>query len=118
MTEDIRTWTEAPASVNIKFQFEGYDTMLTLRGDSGADVLPKLRDAIGWLDDHGADPTQKAAGGNDSGGSKPEPNVCPIHHVAMRRREKNGDVWYSHKAIDPETGAEYWCRGQGPNGNN
>lgn len=114
MTEETRTWTEAPASVNIKFTFNGYDTMLTLRGDSGADVLPKLQTAIGWLADHGAEPNggSIARDNGNGNGNEPEAHVCPIHHVAMRRREKNGDVWYSHKAINPETGAEYWCRGK------
>jgi hypothetical protein len=110
MTEraEERSWTEAPASINIKFIFDGYDTMLTLRGESGAEVLPKLKDAIGWLAEHGAQPNDYASGN----GSEPETHVCPIHHVAMRRREKQGDVWYSHKAINPDTGEEYWCRGK------
>ena len=30
----IRTWTEAPASLNIKVNLAGYDVMLTLSGDS------------------------------------------------------------------------------------
>jgi len=110
MTEELRTWTEAPASVNIKFSLDGYDTMLTLRGDSGADVLPKLQAAIGWLAEQGAETTASSNGNGASG--ETEAKVCPIHHVAMRRREKNGDVWWSHKAINPDTGAEYWCRGK------
>ena len=31
---------------------------------------------------------------------------CPIHKVKMKRREKDGGVWYSHKTKDG------WCRGQ------
>jgi len=110
MTE--RIWTEAPASVNLKLRFEGYDTMLTLRGESGADVLPKLKQAIAWLSEHGAEPTEPVAGNANGNGAPAGPEICPIHHVAMKRREKNGDVWYSHQAVNPETGEEYWCRGK------
>ena len=31
---------------------------------------------------------------------------CPIHNVKMKRREKDGQTWYSHKTKDG------WCRGQ------
>lgn len=114
MGDELRTWTEAPASVTVRVQLAGYDTMLTLRGDSGADVLPKLQAAIDWLHDNGAAPTSSATNGNGNGhgGAGAAPEICPTHHVAMQRREKNGDVWYSHKAVNPETGAEYWCRGR------
>jgi hypothetical protein len=110
--EMVRTWTEAPASINLKFQFKGYDSMLTLRGESGAEVLPKLEAAITWLSDHGACGLISFGGNGTEGGNEPEAKVCPIHHVQMRRREKHGDVWWSHKAINPETGEEYWCRGK------
>jgi uncharacterized protein YecE (DUF72 family) len=42
----------------------------------------------------------------------PDPAWCPIHNVTMKRRESNGQVWYSHKAGDA------WCKGKPPkNGN-
>lgn len=31
---------------------------------------------------------------------------CSIHNCKMKRHEKNGDIWYSHKTKDG------WCRGQ------
>lgn len=118
-TNELRNWTEAPASVTVQVRLAGYDTALTLRGDSGAEVLPKLQAALGWLEEHGAEPTTSHTptgngngGGGNGGGANGDPKICPIHHVAMQRREKNGDVWYSHKAVNPETGAEYWCRGK------
>ena len=104
-TTTTRTWTEAPASANIKFRLNGFDTMLTLRADSGADLLPKLEAAMDWLAKKGATPT-----GNGNG--QPEAKVCPVHHVKMRRREKNGQSWWSHRATDPDTSEEYWCRGE------
>ena len=35
-----------------------------------------------------------------------DPSWCPIHKCKMKRREKNGQVWYSHKTKDG------WCRGK------
>jgi hypothetical protein len=109
-TTTTRTWTEAPASANIKFRLNGFDTMLTLRADSGAELLPKLEAAMDWLAKKGAAPTASANGNGRN--SQAETKVCPVHHVKMRRREKNGQSWWSHKATDPDTGEEYWCRGE------
>ena len=36
-----------------------------------------------------------------------ETHVCPIHGVTMRRHEKDGHVWYSHRL---EGGG--WCNGK------
>ncbi len=42
----------------------------------------------------------------------PDPAWCSIHQVTMKRRESNGQVWYSHKVGDG------WCKGKPPkNGN-
>ncbi len=37
--------------------------------------------------------------------------ICPKHSVPMQKREKQGDVWYSHKITDPATGEVSYCRG-------
>ncbi len=42
------------------------------------------------------------------------PSWCPIHNVEMRRYERNGEVWYSHKAQGDR--GEYWCKGKPPKG--
>ena len=103
-----KAWTEAPASASIKFTLNGFNAMLTLRADSGADLLPKLEAAMDWLARKGATPT--ASNGNGSN-SQAETKICPIHQEPMKlRRAKGGDSWYSHKAVNPETGEEYWCR--------
>lgn len=36
-----------------------------------------------------------------------DPGYCAIHRVAMKRHEKDSQVWYSHKAPDGS-----WCRGK------
>jgi hypothetical protein len=40
------------------------------------------------------------------------PSWCPIHNVEMRRYERSGEVWYSHKAQGDR--GEYWCKGKPP----
>jgi hypothetical protein len=30
--------------------------------------------------------------------------ICPKHGVPMKKREKQGDTWYSHAIVDPATG--------------
>lgn len=36
--------------------------------------------------------------------------ICPKHQVAMKKREKQGDTWYSHVLTAPD-GEECYCRG-------
>lgn len=36
-----------------------------------------------------------------------DPGYCKVHRVAMKRHEKDSQVWYSHKAPDGS-----WCRGK------
>jgi hypothetical protein len=37
--------------------------------------------------------------------------ICPKHGEVMQKREKQGDIWYSHRIIDTDTGEELYCRG-------
>ena len=36
---------------------------------------------------------------------------CPRHGVPMQKREKQGDLWFSHKVTDPTSGEVGYCRG-------
>ena len=36
--------------------------------------------------------------------------ICPMHGEVMKKREKQGDVWFSHRLGD----SEQFCRGYGP----
>lgn len=108
----LATLPEAPASVTVKFSLKGFDTMLTLRDHSGYELLKKLETALDTLEKMGAEPTahRQPATPQDNG-QEPDGKICPLHSAKMTRREKQGDVWYSHKAYSPD-GAEYWCRGE------
>ncbi len=40
--------------------------------------------------------------------------ICPRHGVAMQAREKQGDVWHSHRIVTTG-GEELYCRGRAGN---
>ena len=68
----------------------------------------KLEAAIEWLIEHGfqsdisGDQWQRTPSG--------EP-LCPRHGTAMSKRERQGDSWWSHRVVHPETAEELYCRG-------
>jgi len=37
--------------------------------------------------------------------------ICPKHQAPMDKREKQGDIWHSHKIVDTITGEVLYCRG-------
>ena len=117
---------ESPASWNTKYTTpDGYTCQLTLRGETGKDLLEKANAALTWLRENGYMPSEfngyrprnngnksennpQPSNGNGNGNGKqdhPE-NFCPIHQCEMKRWDKNGKIWYSHKT---ENG---WCTGK------
>ena len=119
---------EAPASWNTKYTSpEGFVCQITLRADSGKELLEKAQAAMTHLLQTGCKPCDNATfrpryNGNGNG-SKPKidngsngahtdengkvaESICPIHKVEMKRWEKDGRVWYSHK-----TDEGGWCNG-------
>jgi hypothetical protein len=110
-------FTEAPASFNVKaYSPQGFDIMLTLRDGDTKALMDRAEGALAWLSSKGFRPTGRRSSdnsGNNSGGNdgNPDTKICSIHHQVMRKREKHGEVWYSHKAVNPDTGEEYWCKG-------
>ena len=106
-------FTESPASWNTRYVTpEGYACQITLRGENGKDLLEKAGIALVYLADHGflPDPVYRKNGtgnaGNNGNGNS-DGKICPIHNCEMKRREKDGSTFYSHKA---ENGA--WCYGK------
>jgi hypothetical protein len=37
--------------------------------------------------------------------------ICPKHHTPMRKRERQGDTWYSHSAGKGTDGKDIYCKG-------
>jgi len=106
-----QSFTEAPASWNVKYIVNGYDCMLTLRGESGADLLGKTAKALEWLQANGAQPTthKPATNGNGKPAEVPQddPGYCKIHGVTMKQHTKDGNSWFSHRLDDGN-----YCRGK------
>lgn len=136
--ENTQAFAEAPASFNVKLVSpDGYDCMMTLRGASGAELLPKVEQVLEWAKSHGYRPTangrsdpargssngQPAQGGGNghaeaqAKGDDPDVltddrgksyKVCEVHQARMYAKTgKGGQVWYSHQTASGE-----WCKGK------
>jgi hypothetical protein len=121
MTNDNGTtlFTESPASWNTRYITpDGFTCQLTLRSDTGRDLLERANSALAYLreqncipfygyqkyNDHQEESTQEKP---DNQQSNNDSVLCPIHLVDMRRYSKNGKSWYSHKLEDGS-----WCSGK------
>jgi hypothetical protein len=117
----VNDFPEAPASWNTRYvDPNGFECQITLRGESGSELLEKVTNAITYLLKNGCTPYSYARNGSRQPDSKlveskteevnsngeGNPAWCPIHQCEMKRWDKDGRVWYSHKA-DGE-----WCRGK------
>ena len=104
MATDLKpetTFLEAPASWNTRYITPtGFVCQITLRGDNGKDLLERAGVALAYLADHQYLPD---AGFRKNGNG--EGKLCPIHQAEMKKREKDGKTWYSHRLEDGG-----WCR--------
>lgn len=115
MTEGVHeangTGAEAPASATVKVMLSGYEVLFTMRDQSAHALLTKrLPGALKTMSEMGATPAP-AWSGKGGGKDTSERHVCPIHSVEMKRFERDGRSWFSHKAIAPD-GSETWCKGK------
>ena len=89
-------------SFTARVRIGDYEGELAITGQS----LNDLRKAMRLLPEAGIAPVQAAT----SWATTPEGlPICPKHRVPMRKRERQGDTWYSHNAGGE--GEELWCRG-------
>ena len=119
-TKSDTQMAEAPASWNTRYiSPEGFECQLTLRAESGSDLLEKVNNAIVYLLNNDCIPytynrggyrgpaNNKSTNGNKSGQDQSNDQaLCPIHQCEMKRWEKDGRVWFSHKVDDD------WCKGK------
>lgn len=92
-------YSEAPASWNTSYVTpDGYVCRITLRGETGKDLLEKAGVAISYLMEHGYQPERN----NHGRATKP----CPIHRCQMKSYQRDGKSWFSHKLDDGS-----WCNG-------
>jgi hypothetical protein len=109
MQSEATSYTEAPASWNTRYVTpEGFVCQITVRGENGRDLLEKAGIALTFLLEHDYKPeanNNRHHRHNNKGqqGGK----LCPIHRCEMKRFEKDGNAWFSHKTDDGN-----WCRGK------
>jgi hypothetical protein len=68
--------------------------------------LNDLRKAVRLLPEAHIEPVRSATAWQTTPTGEP---ICPKHGVPMRKRERQGDTWFSHNA--GSEGEELWCRG-------
>ena len=105
------TFAEAPASFNVRMQSpDGFECQLTLRGTSGADLLPRVAQALEWAKAKGYRPIVngyvRGYALTDEKGKQYK--MCETHQARMyAKTDQGGRTWYSHK-LDDGT----WCKGK------
>ncbi len=99
---------EAPASWNTSYVSpEGFVCRITLRAENGQDLLQKATGAIAFLLEHGNLPEQhNKCKPSQEREHRPERKYCFMHLCEMKRFEKDGRTWFSHRLPDGT-----WCRG-------
>ena len=114
---DTQSFFEAGASFNTKFITpNGFLCQITIRGDNGKDLLQKGNSALEYLLEQGCTPygytrenviPENHHQVNDTENHpSDESSFCPIHQCQMKKWEKGGKVWFSHKTEDG------WCSGK------
>lgn len=108
------------ARFTVRMQRGGFPCELTITDGDTKSLMERGLAALAWLAEQGFEPLAaqppapsepQATPAPRLADGTPDPAWCPIHGVAMRRREKNGDVWYSHRLEDGS-----YCRGKVNNG--
>jgi len=98
---------EVPVSITLKATLHGHEVMVTLRGVDFASVKAQVEQASQWLSVQAPaqPPTQPPAQGMTQPANEDSP-FCRIHNAVLKRYERNGHVWYSHKRTNGQ-----WCCG-------
>jgi hypothetical protein len=99
---------EAPVSITLKATLHGHEVLVTLRGTNFVSVKAQVEQASEWLSTQAPaqPPTQPPAQSTTPPAHDDSP-YCHAHQAVLKRYERNGQVWYSHKTADGR-----WCRGQ------
>lgn len=108
-----RNFGEAPASVNLRFDYRGYRAIqFTLRGESGIELLQKLDIVMGKLEQMGATPN--VSGGDKQGGgqaSGPEDKSFLTSQLVPEILENSDEPYWKIKGIDgkfPKFAVRVW----------
>jgi len=79
-----------------------------LRGVDFASVKAQVEQASEWLKVQApAQPPTQPPGQGKTQATHEDSPYCHAHKAVLKRYERNGQVWYSHKTADGR-----WCRGK------
>jgi len=102
---------EAPASWTVRYYKEGFSCMLTLRGNSGGEVLRRAEVALQYLTEQGCVPDVSwNSKGEETKEAKEAAPRCPTHGTLMKQSRSGG--WFCpHKVADDDgTGKPVYCK--------
>jgi hypothetical protein len=109
---------EMPFSANVRaLDPYGFEWQFTTRAVTASGFSNRVEMMQKFLTDNNFIPTgasphtafatpSHAADEAEPEGEPDRPDWCPIHHVTMKSRTRDGQTWYSHKVGDE------WCRGK------
>ena len=102
---------EAKYSINIKYRQQGYECQLTMRADTGSASAQLIlsQQALNWLAEHGAEPTN-GRNGKAAEHSKPQAEekerVCPVcgkddklELIDLGEKYQNRQAWKCQRCI-------------------
>lgn len=106
--------SESPASWNTRYITpDGFTCQFTLRAENGKELIERANSALDFLREQGCIPFfgyQRDNGNQretkEMSDSNNESSWCSLHEQELKRWQKNGKVWYSHKT------PEGWCYGK------
>jgi hypothetical protein len=103
-----QSFTEAPASINLRFDYRGANMQFTLRETTGTELLNKLDAVLDRLEAMGA--TFGTSNGRAQQVAPAGAPVCPTHGVPMKESKFGG--WYCpEKVADNDgTGKPIYCK--------
>jgi hypothetical protein len=103
--------SKAEARYTVEAYYKGFRLLLTLPFENGGvvvGVLDKMAE-LGFTGErtiYQAPQLSTPETAGNGNGKETEAHVCSIHQAEMKRFEKNGQVWYSHKTDNG------WCSGK------
>lgn len=107
MNQPTPSQSQAKAAILVRARLKGSLKGVPIDLQTEPFDVRRLAALVGYLDDLGWEPDRPPVVYQTTPDGLP---VCPRHGVPMRRREKQGDEWHSHKVIAPD-GQEVYCRG-------
>lgn len=84
---------------------DGWPVDFEITPETGA-----LDKAIAFLAAHGFSPAPTPADAKELQWTAEGLPICPKHGEVMKKREKQGDTWFSH-TVTAQDGGKHYCRG-------